>query len=435
MKKVFTLFLFFVSIFLISCEPTTESDLSKAYIDLELPDELTATQLPSTLYGIPITWTSSIDDVLDNDNTIVPLALDVNVQLTASLSFEDKVMVKTFNVTILKDEDLAEDLIVLQNTGLYLDELIHDVTTIDAITLDTDLALPTSYNDVTIVWESSDENTISITGIVTYPDEGSSSVTVELTAIMTYNGITFQESYLFIVYPEDTTVIFEGYYVGVSGLSGEALKTFLHDLIDDHRVQSYSSLWDHLDDTDMDPNNTANVILLYSGMSISELNHGGNTNQWNREHVWPRSHGDLEDAGGPAYTDLHHIRPTLVQVNSARGNLDFDMGGTLVGNTDDCYKDGDSFEPRDDVKGDVARMLFYMAVRYEGDSGELDLELNDNVNNSGPYIGRISILLQWHVEDPVDDFEIARNNAIFEIQGNRNPFIDHPEFVQMIWSN
>lgn len=434
MKHTYLLLALLISILFIGCEPTTESDLTEAYRDLEISDELVASQLPTELYGVPITWTSDISEVLDEEFNIVPLAMDVDVTLTATLTVDDKVMIKIFQATILKDPALAQNVEALQRAALYIDGMIHDPSTTDAVMLEDDLTLITTYDGVAITWQSNQSTVLSNTGELTQPSEGSDSVVVELTATLTYNGTTYQETYLFIVYAEDTTVIYIDYYEGATNLTGEDLKAFLHELIDDHTVLSYSQLWDALDDTDMDPNDTSNVILLYSGVSMSELNHGGNTNQWNREHVWPRSHGDLEDAGGPAYTDLHHIRPTLVQVNSLRGNLDFDMGGTLVSNTTDCYKDGDSFEPRDEVKGDVARMLFYMAVRYEGGSGELDLELNDNVNNSGPYIGRLSILLQWHIEDPVDAFEEARNNAIFEFQGNRNPFIDHPEFAQMIWS-
>jgi endonuclease I len=114
--------------------------------------------------------------------------------------------------------------------------------------------------------------------------------------------------------------------------------------------------------------------------------------------------------------------------------LDFDEGGRAIANST-CFKDGDSFEPRDEVKGDVARMIFYMAVRYEGFNGEIDLEINELVDNNAPNIGILSVLLQWHLDDPVDDLERTRNDLIFGYQGNRNPFIDHPEFANLIWGN
>ncbi|WP_339213747.1 endonuclease [Solibacillus sp. FSL W8-0372] len=224
------------------------------------------------------------------------------------------------------------------------------------------------------------------------------------------------------------------YYDAAYGKTGEALKTALHNIIDDHTEISYSNVWTALRETDEDPNNSNNVILLYTGRSQSKLTNGGNVNDWNREHVWAKSHGGFGTSMG-AGTDLHHLRPTDVSVNSSRSNLDFDNGGNEHSEARGNYYDSDSWEPRDSVKGDVARMLFYMAVRYEGDSGELDLELNNRVNNgSAPYHGKLSVLLQWHKEDPVDNFERTRNEIIYtDYQHNRNPFIDHPEWASAIW--
>jgi endonuclease I len=227
---------------------------------------------------------------------------------------------------------------------------------------------------------------------------------------------------------------YDEYYTPADGKAGSALKSALHNIIDDHTTLSYSEVWGALRNTDEDPGNSDNVLLLYSGRSQSKFTNGGGVDDWNREHVWAKSHGDFGTAQGPG-TDLHHLRPTDVTVNSTRGNLDFDNGGNEHNEAPGNYYDGDSWEPRDEVKGDVARMIFYMAVRYEGDSAEADLELNNDVNNgSAPYHGKISVLLDWHEEDPVDSREIRRNNIIFEqYQGNRNPFIDHPEWAEMIW--
>jgi endonuclease I len=226
----------------------------------------------------------------------------------------------------------------------------------------------------------------------------------------------------------------DGYYDAANGKTGEALKTALHNIIDDHIEISYSNVWEALRETDEDPNNPNNVILLYTGRSQGKFTNGSGVNDWNREHVWAKSHGDFGTTMG-AGTDLHHLRPTDVTVNSSRSNLDFDNGGSQHSEATGNYYDSDSWEPRDRVKGDVARMLFYMAVRYEGDSGELDLELNNLVNNgSAPYHGKMSVLLQWHKEDPVDNFERRRNEIIYtDFQHNRNPFIDHPEWASAIW--
>ncbi|EKS8366743.1 endonuclease [Bacillus cereus] len=237
-------------------------------------------------------------------------------------------------------------------------------------------------------------------------------------------------------YDYDKKEITESYYRNAFGKTDVMLKKELHNIINNHKKLSYNALWEALRDTDEDPNNRNNVILFYTGRSQGKNTNGSHVDDWNREHVWAKSHGNFGTSPGPG-TDLHHIRATDVSVNSSRGNLDFDNGGTPHLEATECKYDSDSWEPRDNVKGDIARMLFYMAVRYEGDNGEIDLELNDRVNNNtSPYMGRISVLLQWHKQDPVDHFERRRNELIYtKYQQNRNPFIDHPEWVQQIWSS
>ncbi|TGA97328.1 endonuclease [Streptomyces sp. MZ04] len=224
------------------------------------------------------------------------------------------------------------------------------------------------------------------------------------------------------------------YYQDALGKTGPELKSALHTIISDQTKLSYSQVWDALKVTDEDPNNSSNVLLLYTNRSQSKGDNGGDPDQWNREHVWAKSHGDFGTATGPG-TDIHHLRPEDVSVNSTRGNKDFDNGGSAVGEAPGNFTDSDSFEPRDAVKGDVARMILYMAVRYDGEDGFADLEPNDKVDNgSAPAIGRLSVLKQWSDEDPPDAFEKNRNDVIFDrFQHNRNPFIDHPEWVEAIW--
>jgi endonuclease I len=160
--------------------------------------------------------------------------------------------------------------------------------------------------------------------------------------------------------PADPT----GYYAAAAGKSGDALKTALHGIIS-HGVTtlSYDAVWNALKVTDQDPANTNNVLLLYSGVSRAKSRNGGDQGDWNREHVWAKSHGDFGTANGPG-TDLHHLRPEDVHVNSERDNKDFDNGGAAVADAPGNRTDADSWEPRAAVKGDVARMIFYMAVRY-----------------------------------------------------------------------
>lgn len=241
----------------------------------------------------------------------------------------------------------------------------------------------------------------------------------------------------------------EGYYDSAEGLANEELKMALHLIIDDHQQFSYTSsstdVWDILKATDRDPENPDNVIMLYSGRSIDAAQEYNSGNGWTREHVWPQSRGDFGTSQGIG-TDVHHIRPCENSVNSIRSNRSFAYCGSCVevsfqGDATGSFYDNStySFEPRDEVKGDVARMILYMDVRYEDMGGELNLELSNNIipqGNQSPLHGKLDDLLLWHEADPVDNFEINRNNIIYEqFQGNRNPFIDYPELVDHLWGD
>ncbi|GAA0855319.1 ExeM/NucH family extracellular endonuclease [Aliiglaciecola litoralis] len=233
-----------------------------------------------------------------------------------------------------------------------------------------------------------------------------------------------------------------------AGSSAAVIKGELTSIIStDHRVLTYNQVWTALTETDEDPTNSDNVTLLYMGTSLPKLSNGSgeqsqNPDNWNREHVWPNSKGFSDD--GPrdqapsfeAFTDIHHLRPTDISVNGSRGNLDFDNSDAPLAEAPSNRVDGDSFEPRDQVKGDVARMMFYMDTRYEGlGDNTPDLMLVDSLTTSGqPQLGRLCRLLEWHAADPVDAIEQERNASIYEYQGNRNPFIDHPEWVSMLFT-
>ncbi len=239
----------------------------------------------------------------------------------------------------------------------------------------------------------------------------------------------------------------EGYYATAVGLSGEELKTAIHNIINDHSEFSYTSsvtdVWDILKETDRDPENADNVIMIYTGRSIDAEQEYNSGNGWTREHIWPQSRGDFGTSQGVG-TDVHHIRPLETSVNSTRGNRSFANCTSCVEvffqgeSTGSFYDDSNfSFEPRDEVKGDVARMIFYMALRYEGGSNELDLELTNTIPEQGdvsPIHGKLDDLMEWNGIDPVDEFEINRNDVIhYQFQGNRNPFIDHPELAEYFW--
>ncbi|WP_430782064.1 endonuclease [Actinoplanes sp. G11-F43] len=231
------------------------------------------------------------------------------------------------------------------------------------------------------------------------------------------------------------TVTTGSYYANAAGKTGASLKSALHTITSTGVTRlSYDAVWNALKVTDQDPSNASNVRLFYSNISRSKTLNGGDSGNWNREHVWAQSHGGFGTGAGPG-TDLHHLRPEDVAVNALRGNLDFDNGGSAASGASGNYYDSDSWEPRAAIKGDVARMLFYMAVRYSGDDGFADLELNNVTGNgSVPYMGRLSTLKAWHNADPPDATEKARNQTIYaSYQRNRNPFIDHPEWVASIW--
>jgi endonuclease I len=253
------------------------------------------------------------------------------------------------------------------------------------------------------------------------------------------------------------TNIPQGYYDQANNLSSDELKEALHQIISNHVIFPYTSnstdTWDILQQSDQDPNENNNMILVYTGRSqekgyrdgsgnYSQYENGNGTqsNSWNREHIWPKSHG-FPDEDDNAYTDVHNLKPCDRSVNSSRGTKDFDFGGNQHSEASDCLTDSDSWEPPDYVKGDIARILFYMVVRYDPgidhENNTFDLELVDYTtpNNTEPILGKLSSLLDWHLSDPVDDFEINRNEIIFGFQQNRNPFIDHPNLVNYLWGD
>lgn len=233
----------------------------------------------------------------------------------------------------------------------------------------------------------------------------------------------------------------DGYYNSAENKSDQALRSALHNIIDDHNEFPYTAsstdTWDILQESDADPVNSNNVILIYTRESV---NGPQEYDGWNREHVWAKSRGDF-GISLPMGTDVHNLRASNINVNSTRSNYSFD--DCTSSNCNQIYGNSYSssalvFEPRDEDKGDVARIIFYMDVRYEGDSGEEDLEMTENILSSSsksPRHGVRSTLLEWHELDPVDDFERNRNDVIYSYQHNRNPFIDYPELVDYIWGD
>lgn len=231
----------------------------------------------------------------------------------------------------------------------------------------------------------------------------------------------------------------DSYYAGASDAAGGDLLQKLNRIVTKGaNVAGYSKAWDIIMDVDTDPDDSGNVILFYTGESRSKKHRVGGSSgksvpKWNREHVWPKSKGpdDYGSSGGhnPA-SDVHNLWPTDDLLNNMRGNLDFDEGGDPVPHAPDTFSDRDSFEPRDDFKGEVARVLFYMAVKYPR------LQLSETVDGGSFSLGRLCKLLDWNEFDAVSDFERSRNDRIYDRwQHNRNPFVDHPEWARIIWGS
>lgn len=198
-----------------------------------------------------------------------------------------------------------------------------------------------------------------------------------------------------------------------------------------------------LKQADAHPSRQGFVVGLYSRAVIpAECTEGKAHSScavtWNREHVWPKSKA-FPRREQWAHTDAHHVAAEVVRCNSLRGNLDFAEGGQLDEACASRRGRGSeaTWEPSDAAKGQVARMLFYVAVRYEGDAlrdKTPNLELVQRATREGePSLGRLCTLLRWSQAFPVTAQERKRNDVIAKLQGNRNPFIDQPALADRIW--
>ncbi len=228
-----------------------------------------------------------------------------------------------------------------------------------------------------------------------------------------------------------------GYYDAASGKDGGDLKAALHQIIRGHTIIPYGSLLGPLRELWRDPADPTKVRLTFSGTSVDAFS------GWNREHLWPRARGN-SGASGADDSDLFHVVPTDVFVNAQRGHLYFDVSNPgdpgyripAHPSAPQTSRDSDSWQPAPAERGDIARAIFYMDVRYNGTDPETsDMELV-SIPPTGAQMGHLNTLLLWHAEDPPDDDERRRNDLIHSnYQGNRNPFIDHPEFAAAIWGS
>ena len=244
-----------------------------------------------------------------------------------------------------------------------------------------------------------------------------------------------------------------GYYSTATG-SGYTLKTQLYNKIKGHSDKGYNGLWATYATSDRDNQyeNDNSIIDIYSEnpTGVDPYKFLLNSNQcgtyskegdcYNREHVIPQS---SFNSAAPMVSDAHHIPPTDGKVNGIRSNYPHGKvavasittrNGSKLGTSGVSGYTGTVFEPIDVFKGDIARMYFYFATRYENTvSGYTGFAMFNGTSNQVFKPAFLAMLKTWHANDPVSPREIARNNAIYARQGNRNPFIDRPEFVAKIW--
>jgi endonuclease I len=240
-----------------------------------------------------------------------------------------------------------------------------------------------------------------------------------------------------------------GYYDPADGLYGTALQAALHNIIKGQTVVDYQSLWVHFETTDKKQDNTVwdlysdtpsgtppYVYYFFTDQCVNTPGYEGAC--YNREHSWPKSWfgGEVE----PMYTDMFHLYPTDSYVNTRRNNYAYgevnnpswtSLNGSKLGPCSAPGYTGTVFEPIDEFKGDLARTYFYMATRYYTEDSSWPGSEATTGSQLKPWA--LAMMLQWDSQDPVSQKEVDRNNAVYMIQNNRNPFIDHPGYSQEIW--
>ncbi|MDO5663632.1 MAG: endonuclease [Bacteroidia bacterium] len=250
---------------------------------------------------------------------------------------------------------------------------------------------------------------------------------------------------------ELTPAPYSKYYSKANGKSGAELKTILSEIIGNPNVISYSEIWKAFEKTDLKPNGS--IWDMYSDIPDRKSKYTfyankkrcGNYRQegdcYNREHSVPRSWFRNAE---PMHSDLFHIYPTDGYVNNRRGNLPFGEVGIFSWESSNGSRIGQNtfgnynqtvFEPIDEYKGDFARTYFYMVTAYEDQvatwrSAQIGGNKYPAINSWA-----LDMFLKWHREDPVSEKEQKRNEAVFLIQNNRNPFIDYPELAEYVWGN
>lgn len=239
-----------------------------------------------------------------------------------------------------------------------------------------------------------------------------------------------------------------GYYSSCEGQKGAALLKALQSTVGSHKQLSYDGVWTAFRTTDI--NESGRLIDMYSTKLWSTGEKCGNYSKvgdcYNREHSFPKSWFDDRK---PMYTDINHLYPTDGRVNGQRSNHPFGecANGTTLSSSNGVKAlgrlgtstfpgfSGIVFEPADEYKGDFARTYFYMAAAYNSSISTWHSEMLAGNSFPAYKTWAVNLLLKWHRQDPVSDKERKRNDAVYKQQGNRNPFIDHPDMAEHIWGN
>ncbi len=245
-----------------------------------------------------------------------------------------------------------------------------------------------------------------------------------------------------------------GYY-NTATSSGYTLKTQLYTIIKNHTDNGYGGLYTTYQTSDVDNfyEKDGTILDMYSEKpnGTDPYNYTTNSTQrcgtysaegncYNREHIVPQS---SFNSTAPMVSDAHFITPTDGKVNGQRSNYPHgnvataswtSLNGSKLGTSAVSGYTGTVFEPIDEFKGDIARMYFYFATRYETTVSGYSYPMFNGTTNQVFTTAFLNMLLAWNTLDPVSPREVARNNAIYATQNNRNPYIDHPEYVQKVWN-
>jgi endonuclease I len=424
--------------------------------------------VPALAFGEQCTGSIDASKVIDLDGTPDPMTANVNFSFTV-LADTAPTVVSTFPANGVSGVPVIANLIVT----------FSEPVTVAGSWFAIQCANSGSVGAT--VTNNASQTTYTLDPTVNFDFLEQCTVTLQAASILDQDGNPDPLAGGNYVWSFTTAASALNYYASVDPSNATTLRSTLHELIDDHVAYEYSGptnpppppcnpaapstvncdTWDILESADENPANPGEIIDVYQNDNHPKAT-GGNAN-YNREHTWPNSLGFPNNTNNglpnPPYTDTHMLYLSDQQYNTNRGNKPYDdcagcsnQDATVANNGvggqggspfpgDSNWWDGSRYQVWVHRKGDMARAIFYMDVRYEGGVNALgqtepDLVVTDNLAQVGtgqPFMGKLCTLYRWHFDDPPDAGEIIRNEVVFGFQGNRNPFIDNPDWVQTLW--